>query len=169
MHRVAVALAGVVVLLVGVIAAVGGGATAQDDPPAAHPVVGGWRLANEAGDGTDLGVSYAVFHPDGTYTEASTDGVTFIGVWAATGARTADLAFFGADLDLDPTVTIRGEGRQAVEVDEAGNAFAARGPFEARDPAGALLFGDDLRSLGTRLEVAPAGTPGTPGAGTPAP
>ena len=169
MHRFTVSLALVVVLLVGVIATIGRSATAQEDPMAEHAVVGGWRLENEAGDGTSLGVSYAVFHPDGTYTEASTDGVTFIGVWEATGDGTADLTFFGADLDVDPTVTMLGEGRQSVAVDEAGNTFTAQGHFEARDRDGALLFGDALHSLGTRLQVAPVETMGTPVAGTPTP
>lgn len=166
MHRFNVSLAVVVVLLAGVIATMGRSATAQDASMEAHPIVGGWQLENEGFGSTSI--SYAVFHPDGTYVEAGTDGGTVIGVWQATGERTVDLTFFAADLDLDPEVTISGEGRQTVEIDEAGNAFTAQGHFEARDPDGAVLFGDDVLSLGTRLEVAPVEAMGAPAA-TPAP
>lgn len=166
MQRFTVSLAVVAVLLGGMIATIGGSATAQDVAMEEHPIVGGWELENEGFGSTST--SYAVFHPDGTYVEAGTDGGTIIGVWQATGERTAGLTFFAADLDLDPDVTILGEGRQTVEVGETGNAFTAQGRFEGRDPDGAVLFGDDVRSLGNRLEVAPVEEMGA-SAATPAP
>ena len=165
MHRFTVSLALVIALLVGVIATLGRSATAHDETMAEHAVVGAWEFENDAGG--DTATSYAVFHPDGTYTEATWDGVTLIGVWRPTGDHSADLTFFAADLDLDPNVTVLGEGRQSIEVDEMGNALTADGFFQARDPDGVVLFGAAVLSQGTRLEVAPVEAMRSPRAGTP--
>lgn len=160
MYRLTVSLAVVVVLLVGVVASMGRSVLAQDAAFTEHPIVGGWQLDNEGFGATST--SYAVFHPDGTYVEVGPDAGTSIGVWQATGERTADLTFFAADFDLDPDVTILGEWRQTVAVDEAGNTFTAQGYFEVRDPDGAVLGGDDVLSMGTRFVVAPVEALGTP-------
>ena len=99
-------------------------ALAQEATPAAmgnHPVVGAWQLENDTGGG-DTFTSYAVFLPDGTYIEASHDGATLVGVWRATGERTADLTLFAADVDPAPNAITLGEGRFTVEVDAEGSS-----------------------------------------------
>jgi hypothetical protein len=135
---------------------------------AIHPVVGGWQWENDAGDGTII-VSYAVFHADGTYTEAYSYGVPLIGLWKPTGERTADLLNLAADVDPDPNVTLMAEGRQAVEVNETGNAITAEGHFQLRGPDGTVVFSGPAVSRGTRLEVLPVVPFGTPAAATPMP
>ena len=90
-----------------------------------------------------------------------------MGVWRATGARTADLTLLSADVDSDPDNTVRAEARQSIEVDETGNAVTAEGSFEARDADGTIVFGGPARAQGTRVEARPVVPLGTPTAGTP--
>ena len=144
-------------------------AVAQEATPTAmgnHPVVGAWQLENDAGGG-DSFTSYAVFLPDGTYIEATYDGATLVGVWRATGERTADLTLFAADIDPAPNAITLGEGRFTVEVD-ADDMMTQQGAFQARQPDGTVAFtAEGLISHGTRLEVAPEPFR-TPAAATPA-
>jgi uncharacterized cupredoxin-like copper-binding protein len=176
MRRLIVSLSVVVVLLVGVIASFGRGATAQEATPdatammamAMHPVVGGWRLTNDAGEGNTF-PSLAIFHADGTYTEVLPDGSVLTGVWQSTGERTADLTLFSNYIVDDKLV--QGEGRFSLEVDETGNALSQAGVFVGRFEDGSIEFAADVQSPGVRLEVAPL-VPletlvGTPMAGTP--
>ena len=143
---------------------------AQEATPTAmgnHPVVGAWQLENDTGGG-DTFTSYAVFLPDGTYLEATYDGATLVGVWRATGERTADLTLFAADIDPAPNAITLGEGRFTVEVDAAG-MMTHQGAFQARQPDGTVAFtAGGLISHGTRLEVAPEPF-STLAAATPAP
>ncbi len=62
-----------------------------------HPVVGAWRWVNDPAD--PASDSYAIFHPDGTYVEASTFAGVAVGVWAASGERSADLTEVFQDID----------------------------------------------------------------------
>ena len=75
-------------------------AGAQDPPPddmAGHPVVGGWYWENSSTDPFDD--SFAVFHADGTYVEETPYIGTGIGVWEATGERSADLIIVFQDIE----------------------------------------------------------------------
>ena len=178
MHRFTVSLAVVVVLLIGVIATMGRSSSAQEATPdttammamAMHPVVGGWRFTNDAGEGNTF-PSLAIFHSDGTYTEVLPDGGNLTGVWQPTGDRTADLTFFTNYIVEDKLV--QGEGRFSLEVDETGNALSQAGVFVGRFEDGSIEFAAEVQSPGTRLEVAPmvslAELVGTPVAGTPTP
>ena len=66
-----------------------------------------------------------VFHADGTYVEADTDGSTGIGVWEATGPSSFNLTFVSMsptdEGDFEPSPTIRASG----EVSEDGQTFTA--------------------------------------------
>ncbi len=131
--------------------------TAEDATPAAtaaHPVVGAWQWTNEV-EGMSPSASYATFHPDGTYVEAATDGVVIIGVWRATGERTADLTMFAADVDPASNAVVLGEARQTIEVDETGNAVTAQGSFAARETDGGVLFSGPARARGPALRSCP--------------
>ena len=167
MRRLAV-LASVLVVLTGLVAYARGTAdtAAQDATPAAmadHPVVGGWRWENVTPEGTF--VSYAVFHPDGTYVEASNFAGVAIGVWAATGERSAALTEVFQDIDPSVDGFAPGTGTVwvAVEVDETGNAISARAEVELRAPDGTVTFrGAGIELRATRLAVEPAPPVGAP-------
>lgn len=171
MRRLIISLSVVVVVLLGLVATMDRSARAQETTPAAmaeHPVVGGWRLENINEDGTIV-ISYAVFHADGTYVEAFGEGAPLIGVWKPTGAHTADLTLFAADVDPDPEVTVPVVSRQAIAVDETDTTFTAEGTFQGFGEDGAVLFEGPGISQGTRLEVLPVVPLGTPAAATPTP
>lgn len=140
----------------------------QDDDMANHPVVGAWRWENDPPGEGDVFISYGIFHADGTYVEVGIDNITSVGVWEATGERTAFASFYFADLDPDPNVVAMGEGRQWVEVDESGNAITADIDFKLMDGEGNVLFADDdVKSWGTRLILTPMEMPEVPAEATP--
>ena len=123
---------------------------------AQHPIVGGWRFENIVETGQSVFISHALFHADGTYVEVEPDGKVMIGVWRATGARTANVTFF-AQYPVSPgsNAIVRAEGRLAAELDETGNEMTAPFTFEARKPDGTIDFAGEFIAHGTRLEVAP--------------
>jgi hypothetical protein len=141
---------------------------AQENPIVQHPIIGGWRFENVVEVDRGPFVSYALFHADGTYVEVEPDGKVMIGVWRATGARSADVTFF-VQYPLEPgsDVTVRAEGRLAAEMDLTGNAMTAPFTFEARKPDGTIHFAGEFIAHGTRLEVAPMVSLETAPAGTP--
>jgi hypothetical protein len=135
-------------------------ATAPPSEPApgqAHPVVGAWLLmVDEFPD--DPG-SLVIFHADGTYVEADTDGSTGIGSWEATGPSSANLTFVSMTPtdgeESAPILTIRA----AVEVSEDGQSFTGEFTIEFTAegfPAGE--YGPGHVSA-TRINVEPMGTP----------
>lgn len=148
-------LVSAIVLVSGVAGGMRSPIVAQDGTPSAladHPIVGGWRCHND-NPGASF-TSFALFHDDGTYVEEVFYGVTLLGVWQATGERTADLNLFATDLDSTEEGTLMGEGRFIMEVDETGDTFALEGVFQGQDPDGTALFTDvGLRSTCTRLQV----------------
>jgi hypothetical protein len=119
------------------------------------------------GDGTSL-FTDAAFHPDGTYVESFGADGTDIGVWKPTGPRTADLTLYSADVDPDPDVTVPVVSRQAIAVDETGDAITADGIYQGIGQHGAILFEGPRIAKGVRLEVLPVVPLGTPPAATPA-
>jgi hypothetical protein len=172
MQQFTVSLAVVVVLLVGGIATLGWSTTAQEATPAAmstadHPVVGAWRWNNAPED--LLPYTYAIFHDDGTYHEVA-GGATGIGVWQATGERTAEIGYLFQDLDptsgaFEPGTVIL---RAAVEVNAAGDAATVTYSAEAQAPDGTLVFqADGLEGTLTRITLDSLAFPGTPVAATP--
>ncbi len=169
MRRIIVSLSLALVVLLGLVTAMERSTRAQEATPAMadHPVVGGWNWENDMGDGTSLS-TYAAFHPDGTYVESFGEDGTDIGVWKPTGARTADLTLYSADVDPDPNVTVPVRSRQAIEVDETGNMITADGIYQGIGEDGAVLFEGLGLAKGTRLEVLPVVPLGTSAAATPA-
>ena len=146
---------------------------AQDAAPAAlagHPVVGAWWSANDA-EGPGVNTAYVVFHGDGTYLEVDPNIGVGVGVWRPTGDRSAELTYVFQDIDPEPNATAPGTVtvRQAVEVDETGNAFVAPLSVDVRIPDGTVVFSAAYTAHGERLEIEPMGPPGTPAAATPTP
>ena len=126
------------------------------DATAGHPVVGAWWWENISSDPFDD--SYGVFHADGTYVEETAYIGTGIGVWQATGERTAELLLIFQDIEggLDPTkpaafaagtVTFR----LSIELDESGNALVSEGPTEIRSPDGTVT--DEFPYQGTANRI----------------
>ena len=132
-----------------------------------HPVVGGWHWENDNGDGTSF-FTYAAFRPGWHLRRVLRRPAPTSGSGNATGARTADLTLYAADVDPDPEVTVPVVSRQAIEVDETGNTITADGVFQGLGEDGAILFRGPGIAQGTRLEVLPVVPPGTPAAATPA-
>ena len=155
-------LLAVVVVLTAAVAISRSPAIAQESTPpvpgamAAHPLVGAWRWDNDpTHPGTFL--SYAIFHADGTYTEALPDGTVLIGVWQPTGERTADFIFFN-QYTFDGKFA-RGEGRGVAEVDATGNVATQRTSFVGRFLDGSIEDAAVFISNGTRLDVLPVISP----------
>jgi hypothetical protein len=146
-------------------------ALAQDATPTAtadHPVVGAWWTANDA-PGPGVATAYAVFHADGTYLEVDPNIGVGVGVWRATGERSAELTYVFQDIDPEPATTAPGTVtvRQSVEVDAAGNEFTAPLTVEVRIPDGTVVFSAAYTARGARLQVEPMLPLGTPPPGTP--
>jgi hypothetical protein len=179
MHRFAVFLSAVVVMLGSVVMLSRPPAIAQEATPASmadmasHPVVGGWRLTVDLGGGM-TSPDLQIFHADGTYTETLPDGAVLFGVWQPTGERTATLTVYQNYLMEDRLV--QAEGRFTVEVDASGNTLTEEGTFVGLFEDGSVALAFESPATGTRMEVLPVEPLGTPvfppeeaTAGTPAP
>ena len=134
--------------------------------PGGHPVVGAWVWEADTAEPA-AAPTYSLFHADGTYLEVHPLFGVGIGVWAATGERTADLTVVFQDIDLASagaapgTLTVRA----AVAADATGNALTARVAITERGPEGAVQFADDFMAMASRLTVEPLVPLGTPIAG----
>ena len=140
-------------------------AAAQEATPsgtadmASHPVVGGWRITVELGEGL-TSPDLQIFHADGTYTEVLPDGAVLVGVWQPTGERTATLTLYENYLMEDRLV--QAEGRFTVEVDESGNTITEEGTFVGLFEDGSVAIAFESPAVGTRMEVLPVEPLGTP-------
>lgn len=119
-----------------------------EEPSAAavHPIVGlwSWDIAYMDRPDANLARSYTVFHADGTFVEANPFLEPGLGVWTATGERTADLlAFYHTRGD-------GGGGRRKLVV--------AWGPVAVNDAGYGLTF-DSFHELGA-LDGTVVGTGG---------
>ena len=107
-----------------------------------HPIVGSWQWDNNPDSEEPFsGISYAIFHADGSYIEFFPPVGVGIGAWEATGTNTADLTIVFQDIDDDPHVVEPGTSRYriSIEVDATGNALTATGDLEVRDASGAVI------------------------------
>jgi hypothetical protein len=131
-----------------------------------HPLVGTW-LGQD--DNEPLNVGLDTYNADGTHISQSVFGGTGLGVWRATGERTADATVVFTDIDPDPTKfapgTVTGSG--SVVVDATGDAFTSTYTVQAKKPDGTVVFTAGSTNHGTRLQVEPMAPLGTPAAGTP--
>jgi hypothetical protein len=180
MHRFAVLAFGCLLVAVALAFAGRPATTAENrNALAAHPAVGVWRNTIDLGDGITF-PSLSLFHADGTYSEVLPDGSIVVGVWQSTGERTAELTQYSHYLIDDKLVN--GEGRSALEVDEAGTTMTWTGTFVGLFEDGSIDIAVETAGPATRLEVlpvvplselVPGGTPVVTAdlteAGTPAP
>lgn len=175
MRRSAVVVV-VAAILVGLIAGRSGRVAASDagTPVAAigHPVVGSWLLDTNADDPANP-PELVVFSSDGTYVAAAASGAATIGVWEATGDRTAAVTLLFFLPSKDAAFGGLGKVRATVVVDAAGDAFSAPYTLEFVAPDGSTS-GElgPATATATRIRLEPMGTPVGPApveqvAGTP--
>lgn len=141
MRRRSVLLSAVSGVVTGALA-VGSSTKAQETTPAAmisHPLVGTWIVDRNPADPTEMPTTN-VLTADGGLIDPS---VGAVGVWAATGERTADFTLI-AIFEQGMAVT----GPQA----EGGSYFVVRGSLEV--DAG----GDTATATVSQTQVAPDGT-----------
>jgi hypothetical protein len=174
-----------VVSLLGVLASLlVVGTAAQDATPATtgtHPLVGTWIVDADVDDPANA-PEVDRFFADGGFLSIDATGRPTLGLWEATGERTATVTFISTGSDdtgaYVGTFTVRAE----VEVDAAGDVFTGDYTIEIAGPDGSSPgeFGPG-RVEGKRLTSEAPGSPagslgelfggaaGTPEAGTPAP
>ena len=121
---------------------------------AAHPVAGlwCWNLAHMNPPGAR---SYAIFHADGTFIDANPFLGTGVGLWQATGERTADLLIYYYDAGTDAggnrlNVVI---AKGPIEVDEAGQALTLLCTYEVQALNGAVVDSGAQTETATRITM----------------
>lgn len=159
MRRVSLYISMLAIVLGGlVVAGWRPAATAQEGTPGAmvrHPVVGAWVLETTSPTSPR---SPAIFSADGTYFQAEADGTDSVGVWEATGERTATLTTLSvaAPGGGAPAVMIRA----TVEVAEDGQSLTADATLEfvAPDGTGSGQLGPTT-ATGQRIPLEAPGPP----------
>ena len=143
---------------------------AAPDAQSQHSIVGTWQWDNNPDSEEPYsGISYAIFHADGSYTEFFPPVGTGIGTWEATGTHTVNLTIVFQDIDDDAHVVEPGTSRYriSIEVDPTGNTLTASGDLEVRDASGTVIVATPFTGMATRMVVEAPGAAGTPAA-TPA-
>jgi hypothetical protein len=121
---------------------------------AGHPIVGlwSWDLAHMNPTGAR---SYAIFHADGAYVEANPFLNTGVGVWQATGERTADLLIYYHDAGTDAggnrlNVVI---AKGPVAVNEAGHTLTLLCTYEVKALDDAVVDSGAQTETATRITM----------------
>ncbi len=131
-----------------------------------HPVIGSWQWTNMPGTPRE-DISFAIFTGTGGYVEAGEGGFVAIGVWRATGERTAELVLNPSAAILTDEVfapryvvkseclVIRDSGflRIMIEVDATGNRLTGTGAFELPDGNGGVTQIDPYTGRGDRMAI----------------
>ena len=99
--------------------------------------------------------SYAIFHADGTYVEANPFLNTGVGLWQATGERTADLLIYYHDAGTDAggnrlNVVI---AKGPVAVNETGQALTLLCTYEVTALDGAVVDAGAQTETATRITL----------------
>jgi hypothetical protein len=133
-------------------------------PMVGHPIIGTWQWSNGGGSY----ISFGTFLEDGGYVEAGPGGFVGVGIWRATGERTAELVVNVAQaaplaavfepryvIDQDHLVVPgMGFARMMIEVDATGNHFTATGAYEEPDANGDIIQTRHVSNPGDRMTVA---------------
>ncbi len=139
-------------------------ATAQEATPttmSGHPLVGTWLLDTNADDPANA-PEVTIFTADGAYISVDAEGFPNVGVWEATGERTAGLTIVSPGMEEEAfagTFVVRA----SIEVDEAGDRFTAQytGEFVAPDGTETGEYGPGTATA-TRITVEEMGPPAGP-------
>lgn len=146
-------------------------ASAQDSSPVAtsfslagHPLIGAWQWSSPA---TPPGENdgYAIVDEDGTYVDYNAFTGVGMGLWEATGERTAEVVVTSQKFDRQemfapdyvPALHVLGPEIATlwltIEVDATGNVLTATSRSEARDATGEIVFTDESYApTGERLQ-----------------
>jgi len=129
MHRLSIPFVVLGLALAGAVAfGARTGTVAQEQDVSEHPIVGAW-LADTSVEDPANPPSLVIFHDDGTFLQTDPDGTSGIGTWEPTGPDTADFTILFLDAEEDEFVGTA-KVRATVEVDAAGDAFAAEYTIE---------------------------------------
>lgn len=162
MRKALIPIVAVLVLVLGFAVA-----TAGNTSPVAtdqHPFVGTWLFDADAEEPTNASDVVRV-SADGGYISVNAAGLTTLGVWEATGERTAIVTVTSTGVDETGAPAGTFVIRAAAEVDASGNAFTASYTSEVVDPDGTGTGeAGPTSATATRLTPEPMGTPvaGTP-------
>jgi hypothetical protein len=143
-------------------------AVAQEATPTAmtgHPLVGTWLLDVDADDPTNA-PDVTVFTADGAYISVDAEGFPSLGVWEASGERSATLTIVSPGLEEeeeDGAFAGTFMVRATIDVDETGDAFTAQytGEFVEPDGTGTGEYGPGTATA-TRIAAEGMGTPAGP-------
>jgi hypothetical protein len=164
MRRFSIFLSVVIVMLLGpIFIGARSGATAQEATPTTmkgHPLVGTWLLDTDADDPANA-PDVVVFTADGAYISVDAEGFLSLGVWEASGDRTALLTIVSPGLEEEDgafygTFMVRATS----EVDETGDSFTAQYTFEFMEADGTRTgeYGPGTATA-TRITAEEMGTP----------
>jgi hypothetical protein len=155
MNKFTLPLFALVVMLGGLVAfgrpALDAGAQDSTDSLAGHPLVGAWLLDTDTEDSEDT-LTPVLFSSDGTYLQVDEDG-SAIGVWEATGERTANLTILFFDEGGSYKV------RAMIEADETGDELSGSYTFEPTLDGESLGEFGPNSAAGTRIPVEAMGEP----------
>lgn len=160
MHRVAVLVSGLALVLAGWVALGWGTNTnAQDASLADHPIVGAWVIDVDADDPANP-PALVIFHDDGTYLQSDPDGSAGVRTWEATGATTVALTALFHGLDENDEFAETTKVRATAEVDDTGDALTAEYTLDIVGPDG-TSSGEIGPATATaeRIAVEPMGEP----------
>jgi hypothetical protein len=170
MHRRSFPLLLVAVVLLGSLVAfrTAGRTGAQDDAADGdpHPIVGTWIVDQDVADTADP-PALSIIMGEGAWYESNPAVGDGVGVWVATGARTAAATIVFQVVDADGAIQATVKARADIEVDASGDAFTSTYAFEGTAPDGTLLFSGQATGRAARLAVEPRVPDGTPAVGTP--
>ena len=126
-----------------------------------HSLVGTWLLDTDADDPTNA-PEVVVFTADGAYISVDAEGFPSLGVWEASGERSATLTLVSPGMEEDAfagTFMVRA----TIDVDETGDAFTAQytGEFVEPDGTGTGEYGPGTATA-TRIAAEAMGTPAGP-------
>lgn len=132
------------------------------DAVGGHPVVGTWLMDGDADD-LDNAPEVVIFTADGGYISVDAEGLPSLGVWKATGERTAVLNLVSTGVEEDGAFAGTFVIRATVEVDAPGDSLAVTytGEFILADGTKTGELGPSTATA-TRIVVEPMGTPEGP-------
>jgi hypothetical protein len=136
-------------------------------PMDGHPTIGSWRWTNQP-DTPREDISFAIFSGDGGYVEAGLGRFVAVGVWRATGERTAELVLNpGGAIPLDAVFEpgyviaeaclVRRDAaflRVMMELDETGNRMTATGIMEHPDGSDGIAEANPYAGWADRMTIA---------------
>jgi hypothetical protein len=128
--------------------------------------VGAWIVDQNVDDATDP-PALTIIMAEGTSYESNPTVGNGVGVWSATGERTAAATFLFQIVGADGAVQTTVKARAELEADATGDAFTSSYSFEGLAADGSVVFSGQATARATRLAVEPKASMGSPTTGSP--